>query len=354
MSLFFSSKWTDSYLKANFPKVVLDTVEMAKKETRTAAQTGMNLETFLEDYNTTDMYTVSAVPYSMQRDVALPAFLNCGGYTNYLDSSIMWFSSGGTKSVIHNDGQDNVNCLFSGRKRLAFFHPVYKTTIETKENGWVVAERDLPSAYGAFSGLDVENMDLKKYPKWGEIEWYDAQMEEGDCLYIPTSWWVPCRARSVRCAPASFPTRCLSHPNSISASPHHHRYCNFPSSSSTTTTTYYYYYYYYSYSYYSRYHSVWSEERNLAVNIWWWRSDGKDTSEDTSKDTPEDMPEDTSKGVQSVSGGGAFECSLSSEPLSLADCTWGYEPGNEHQFGKVRVSSSSGGMNQATSTNSGR
>lgn len=30
----------------------------------------------------------------------------------------MWFSSGGTKSVLHSDNVDNINCLFSGEKEL--------------------------------------------------------------------------------------------------------------------------------------------------------------------------------------------------------------------------------------------
>lgn len=35
-----------------------------------------------------------------------------------LNDVIMWFSSGGTKSVLHNDHIDNINCLFSGEKEL--------------------------------------------------------------------------------------------------------------------------------------------------------------------------------------------------------------------------------------------
>jgi len=32
----------------------------------------------------------------------------------------MWFSSGGTKSVLHNDDVDNINCLYRGNKTLTF------------------------------------------------------------------------------------------------------------------------------------------------------------------------------------------------------------------------------------------
>ena len=37
-----------------------------------------------------------------------------------LTLQVMWFSSGGTKSVLHNDDVDNINCLFSGTKELLF------------------------------------------------------------------------------------------------------------------------------------------------------------------------------------------------------------------------------------------
>ena len=37
-----------------------------------------------------------------------------------LSSQVIWFSSGGTKSVLHNDDVDNINCLFRGQKELLF------------------------------------------------------------------------------------------------------------------------------------------------------------------------------------------------------------------------------------------
>ena len=33
-------------------------------------------------------------------------------------------SSGGTKSVLHSDDLDNINCLFRGSKELLFINPV--------------------------------------------------------------------------------------------------------------------------------------------------------------------------------------------------------------------------------------
>ena len=96
---------------------------------------------------------------------------NEGGYNKFMDIANMWFSSGETKSVFHNDDQDNINCLFSGSKRMFFAHPKFARAIEHKKMGWVDTARD-PNAkgYGAFSGnIDPDNMDLKTYPGWKKV-----------------------------------------------------------------------------------------------------------------------------------------------------------------------------------------
>ena len=35
----------------------------------------------------------------------------------------MWFSSGGTKSVVHTDSVDNLNCLYRGKKEFIMVDP---------------------------------------------------------------------------------------------------------------------------------------------------------------------------------------------------------------------------------------
>ena len=51
--------------------------------------------------------------------------ISCGGYVNLLQDIVMWFSSGGTSSVLHSDNVDNINCLFSGEKELYMVDKVY-------------------------------------------------------------------------------------------------------------------------------------------------------------------------------------------------------------------------------------
>jgi len=212
-------KWqTDADLLRHYPRAVLSQIEFAKKETREADGTSWPLSKFLKRYNNTDAYAVSKVPAEMAADLPLPELLKCGYASRYLDVNNMWLSSGGTKSVIHNDDQDNINCVFTGTKRFFMVDARNKTHVEHEKLGWMIAEEiraENPDyqGYGAYGGgVDVDKMDLEKHPRWADVPWYDASLEAGDCLFIPTSW----------------------------------------------------------------YHHVLSPagERSLAVNLWWWRRDG--------------------------------------------------------------------------------
>ena len=41
--------------------------------------------------------------------------------------------------------------------------------------------------YGGFATLDVESVNLIKYPKFKDVRWQHANMTPGDCLYLPYS-----------------------------------------------------------------------------------------------------------------------------------------------------------------------
>ena len=45
---------------------------------------------------------------------------------------MMWFSSGGTKSVLHFDSMDNIHCLVAGRKQFILIDEKNKVG-----GGWV-------------------------------------------------------------------------------------------------------------------------------------------------------------------------------------------------------------------------
>lgn len=101
-----------------------------------------------------------------------------------LADAIMWFSNGGTKSVLHfDDGFDNINCLFRGTKELLFIdYDKYKHMVTI----------DFPA--GGYSGVDVDRVDFEKYPGLSGVEFYNVTMQAGDCLYIPHRWFHQVRS----------------------------------------------------------------------------------------------------------------------------------------------------------------
>jgi hypothetical protein len=46
----------------------------------------------------------------MLADVHLPSFLNCGGWTSYLEEVNFWKGEGRQQTLLHNDNVHNVNC----------------------------------------------------------------------------------------------------------------------------------------------------------------------------------------------------------------------------------------------------
>lgn len=48
-----------------------------------------------------------------------------------------------------------------------------------------VADGD--KGYGGFATLDVQSVNLIKYPKFKEVKWQYANMTPGDCLFLPYS-----------------------------------------------------------------------------------------------------------------------------------------------------------------------
>ena len=48
-----------------------------------------------------------------------------------------------------------------------------------------MAEGD--KGYGGFATLDVESVNLIKYPEFKEVTWQYANMTAGDCLFLPYS-----------------------------------------------------------------------------------------------------------------------------------------------------------------------
>merc|ERR1712050_386403 len=96
--------WTDEYLRERHGSATLDQVETEKKETRTKLpHEDWSLSKFLDLYTTNAVYSTAVTPKGLSDEVYLLPMMNCGGFLHKLANTVTWFSSGGTKSVIHND-----------------------------------------------------------------------------------------------------------------------------------------------------------------------------------------------------------------------------------------------------------
>ncbi|CAD5125672.1 DgyrCDS13874 [Dimorphilus gyrociliatus] len=164
--------WTDEYLKSKYGFLNV-TAEIGKKEDRAENLINPTMSVYLDMYKNSDIYMVYDVPRIMMADdLIIPKSLRCGGFLRNLQLLVMWFSSGGTKSVLHSDSIDNINCLFDGE---------LKSQVEDESNNWV--------KNGAYSKVDVERVDMNIYENFRNIPWWHAIMEKGDCLFIPKGWY---------------------------------------------------------------------------------------------------------------------------------------------------------------------
>ena len=49
-------------------------------------------------------------------------------------------------------------------------------------------EKDGWLADGSYHVVDIDSVDMYKYPAFRDIPWYSARMEKGDCLFIPNGY----------------------------------------------------------------------------------------------------------------------------------------------------------------------
>ena len=62
---------------------------------------------------------------SFTAEVGLLRCMLCGGFIDYLQDAVIWFSSGSTESVLHFDAVDNINCVMDGQKEIYLVDKVW-------------------------------------------------------------------------------------------------------------------------------------------------------------------------------------------------------------------------------------
>ncbi|XP_070561489.1 2-oxoglutarate and iron-dependent oxygenase JMJD4-like [Ptychodera flava] len=167
--------WNDDYLRNHHGDAVVR-VDYGKKENRARSADPMPLREFLEIYNSSDRYLVDTLPEPMWNEYVLLPCITCGGFTRGLQDAVLWFSSGGTKSFLHMDTVDNINCMMSGTKEWFF--------VDIRESHHI----DFDHKEGDYSAVNVDKVDMYAYPGLRDVPWWCATLNTGDCMYVPYGW----------------------------------------------------------------------------------------------------------------------------------------------------------------------
>ncbi|KAL6655347.1 hypothetical protein ACP70R_006173 [Stipagrostis hirtigluma subsp. patula] len=121
----------------------------------------------------------------LSEDIIVPDYCYAGG--GELQSLNAWFGPHGTVTPLHHDPHHNILAQVLGRKYIR----LYPASIS--EDLYPHTETMLSNT----SQVDLDNMNLKEFPKAENLEFMDCILEEGDLLYIPPKWWHYVRSLSI-------------------------------------------------------------------------------------------------------------------------------------------------------------
>jgi len=174
----YYNRWNDQYLTKKFGRTECLVEDQKKEERQSGSTDKLSLAKFLKRYNTTELFMVQDVYDHMLTDVQLPELLNCEEMWEGMNMVVMWMSSGGTKSVLHNDDQENLLTLVDGRKEVFLWEPTQASNLYVHE-----------AIRGGISPVDQAAVDMETFPKFAQAKYMRAMLEPGDALYIPRKYW---------------------------------------------------------------------------------------------------------------------------------------------------------------------
>ncbi|XP_054286706.1 bifunctional peptidase and arginyl-hydroxylase JMJD5-like [Macrosteles quadrilineatus] len=119
----------------------------------------------------------------LRKDIFVPDYCACSEEEGEVDINA-WFGPPGTLSPLHHDPKHNLLCQVVGHKRVVLYSPSDTDCLYPHEG------RLLSNT----ARVDPEAPDYKLYPKYRNTQAITCQLNPGDMLYIPPTWWHHVRA----------------------------------------------------------------------------------------------------------------------------------------------------------------
>ncbi|CAB4006791.1 Hypothetical predicted protein [Paramuricea clavata] len=175
--------WSDEYLKERYGDLEVRLESKGEKSGRVPiGAKGLGRDTigsFVGSYHEMNSYVVSELPTPMWDDVNVQPCLTCGTFVDRIVEIDLWMSGGGSKSLLHKDAFNAINCLYNGTKEWKM--------IEYKYEKMIYKAWEPEYEIGGYSLIEVDSVDLIKYPKVKDVPWSFVTVNAGDCLFVPKS-----------------------------------------------------------------------------------------------------------------------------------------------------------------------
>lgn len=179
-------KWTFEYLKEVVGDKIVPLYDSSKADPSkpiNAAAAEMRFGDYIDliQKEPTDLriFLFDPIKYAPQllEDYRSPTDLMGGFLDKYPN---MFFGGAGSVTFLHYDIDlaHIFHTHFNGRKHVILFD--YK---------WKERLYRIPFATYALEDYDIENPDFKKFPALNGIEGYEAFLEHGETLFMPTGYW---------------------------------------------------------------------------------------------------------------------------------------------------------------------
>lgn len=114
----------------------------------------------------------------LRQEIIIPEYCYAGRGDQY--NTNIWLGPKGTKTPLHKDPNHNIFCQVFGKKHVRLY------SSQVPESHVYPFPADV---YRNTSQVDVENVDNSKYPLFRDLQYWTCDVEGGDMLFIPKSFW---------------------------------------------------------------------------------------------------------------------------------------------------------------------